>query len=213
MRKLASLFIPVIMMGTLAASMVYGENRRAEMGMRSMFGDYWTRQYHDEQFLIDQFHLPQDVEFVAVKQAGRRSARISAVVQFTPGQYEDYVDALDDPSVWQFQPFDHSTYRVDGTPQGDIYQWWPNIQAWIQQEEPNHMLRWAVRIGFIDDAGDGKPRRHDLRDRRTMCYGIGLLQIEQRIAPCHDWPEYGGPPVVVTAVLDDEYHRLFMFVG
>ena len=180
------------------------------------------------QQVLEQFHLPDDVEFLELHTGYRRGAEfVEATLQLTESQYDAFVAEM---GAWPFVPLEHDGVLVETADEG-WNRWWDGDMSVIVdldaspygeavrareralRKAPSMAIRW-VDWGHIH----GKPANGDWTvwdagRHRSLCWGGGELDGDLAARPCTAYPPSGGrPAVVVRGLLDDEARRLFVHI-
>lgn len=161
------------------------------------------------QLVIEQFHLPAEVEFAAFRSEYNRNTgeSIEAIVQFSPEEYHDFVASLHDRAVWTGTSFEFDGKVIDGRPTRGAFRWSEGDRAIIG---PAHVVRW-VRWGFIHDKEhEGKPGIWDIGRHKSLCFAVA--GEGQRIDACTAFGDDEYKSFYVRATLDQEGQRLFVHV-
>ena len=171
--------------------------------------------------LVEQFHLPDDVAFVGLKNHTNKgwASSIDGIVQFTPAQFAAYEAALDDPTVWKHTPFEYRGVRADAEPEPDALKWWPGSMAILTGEMALFWVNWGHIHGQPPDGGTDVWVKGP---RRSFCFAVMGERYGNRVVPCNTLPANGSkttrfaqgqrPELYVRGLLDLTERRLFMYV-
>lgn len=178
-----------------------------------------SQEYDD--LLRAQFHLPDDVEMVGIQHRGNRgwSPSLSGIAQFTPPQFDAYVDHLDDPAVWTLEPFEYKEVRVDGPVQGDALKWWDGSMAIITGPRALFWVGWGHIHGKPPDGGSDVWVEGP---RRSLCFASMGEAYGNAVVPCNTLPDNGSretmfaegqhPELYVRGLVDLTERRVFMYI-
>jgi hypothetical protein len=147
--------------------------------------------------VLEQFHLPPDVEFAALKTGSRKGKGeyIEAIVQLTPEQHDAFLASLDDPAVWHLVPFEFEGIAVTAEPSPTAMQWHPDSLA-VQA------IPW-VGWGHIHEHVENGPRR-------SFCFAVQGEGESQRIDGCTTFGPDARPDFYVRGPLRMRDRRLFV---
>lgn len=156
--------------------------------------------------LMQQFHLPEDVEFEVLfsEHEGRYSGEeVVAIVQFTPGQYNNYLRSFSEPGVWALQPFEWGDLKVSAQAPSRALVWWDDNEAFHNGSSFPHWLDWAHEHG--DEPWNVTPNH-------SFCFAVVGEGGAQSILQCGDLQE-DRPDVFVRGMIDPEGQRLFAYIS
>lgn len=163
------------------------------------------REKHKE-LLLEQFHLSEDVEFEVLHSDFRSKhsrEQAVAIVQFTPGQYNNYMRSLDDSSLWSMQSFEWFDVDVDSSAPSGAMTWWDKSDAFHDGSSYPHWLGWGHEHGEVV---------FDVEAHRSFCFGVLGEGSAQRIYQCGDMQDE-RPDVYVRGMIDAEGQRLFALIS
>ncbi len=158
------------------------------------------------QLLVNLFHVPPGAEWVAFDaSATRGDEEVEGIVQLSPAEYDAYVASLGDPAVWRFVPFEFDEKLVAAPPTEPALRWLPGDGAFLR----DGMRRDRWNFDQMKMPG-GQPGVYQVKNYRSFC--LGAAGPKQEMMPCTAVPPDGGPHTRVQGLLDDDDHRLFMYV-
>jgi hypothetical protein len=150
--------------------------------------------------LTEQFHLPEDVEFevLASDHGGRH------VVQFTPGQYNNYVRSFDDAQLWSMGELEWYGVEVEAAASSRAMTWWDTNEAFHDGTSFPSYLHWGHAMG--DAVWDVEPSH-------SFCFAVVGEGAEQSVYQCGDYQDRPWPEFYVRGIIDPEGQRLFAYIS
>lgn len=156
--------------------------------------------------LMQQLHLPEDVAFEVLHSdhsSKHSREEVVAVVQFTPGQYNNYLRTLSDSSLWALQPFEWDDVEVVASAPSRALVWWDDNDAFHNGSSFPHWLNWGHEHGELP---------YEVTPSRSFCFAVQGEGSAQSILQCGDLQE-GRPDVYVRGMIDPEGQRLFAYIS
>lgn len=157
-----------------------------------------------------QFHLPQAIPFAAFSMSDGKARwpQLTGVVQFSDGQYRDYVGSLDNGEVW-------GPIRLEYRGVSAFHQFSPEAFRWRSvPPAPRYAGDPIGRWGFASE-----PRVYALTDALYFCYGVITIAPEQSVEPprhravaCRDLRTDEATHAIVKAALDAETRTLHWII-
>ena len=186
--------------------------------------------------LREQFRLSADVNLVDFRQgeSGSKKPAFSATVHFTPQQWKDYINDINDPTVWQPRPLRRTAsipipFKEDDIDfRGDIIDgdYAANARVWYELPEPLEFktglstLREYPRLyHYWWDEGEARPKAG-----RIMCYIFHRDRTEHdvdtpqrnylnyKVSACADLTKRDDVNAYVLGILDFDKKTLRMVI-
>lgn len=163
--------------------------------------------YSKHQVVLEQqFHLPPDVEYVLLesdKGGQNHHTNIRAIVQFTPGQYNNYVRSFDDSALWSMQPFRWYRYDIEASASHRAMTWWDTNEAFHDGSSFPHYLSWGHNQDAVWDATPA----------HSFCFAVVGEGAGQQVYQCGDYQEGPRPKVFVRGFVDSSEQRLYAYIS
>lgn len=157
------------------------------------------------EILMEQFHLPEDVAFELLhSDLPNKHSReqIVAIVQFTPGQYNNYLRSFDDAALWSLRPFEWYDVKVQASAPSRALVWWDNNDAFHDGTTYARWLEWGH---------EHRDQARDIQPSRSFCFAVVGEGSAQSIHQCGDLEE--RPDLLVRGMIDAEGQRLFALIS